>query len=485
MISKIFYRKRYTFLLLLMMYSITTIHAQIQIGQDIIGGISGDSGDLLGFSTDISSDGSIIAIGAPGGQFGYVSVYENISGNWVQIGNDINDETIGDLSGYSLSLSSDGSIIAIGAINASGINGFNTGHVRVFENVSGNWVQIGQNIDGEDQVDQLGFSTDISSDGSIVAISSPGNDDNGINSGNVRIFENVSGNWVQIGQDIDGEAVSDRSGRALSLSSDGSVVAIGAFLNDGNGDDSGHVRVFENVSGNWVQIGNDIDGEAMDDLLGRSLSLSSDGSIIAISSSGRVQVYENVSDSWVQIGQDIEGSGLGRSVSLSFDGNIIAISAFGNNNSGLVRLYQNVSDNWVNIGNDINGDEEGDQLGRSLSLSSDGFTLIVGAPENVSDGSGLGYVRVFSLEELLSINDIDLSTLTLYPNPASKTVILDNPQNMDLDSVAIYDITGRLVQEIDSNNEIVMDISHLENATYLVTINSKENTLTKKLVINN
>ncbi|CAK0897715.1 unnamed protein product [Prorocentrum cordatum] len=51
--------------------------------------------------------------------------------------------------------------------------------------------------------------------------------------------------WNQVGQDIDGEASGDRSGEVVSLSSDGSRVAIGARYNDGATElDSGHVRVF-------------------------------------------------------------------------------------------------------------------------------------------------------------------------------------------------------------------------------------------------
>ena len=37
----------------------------------------------------------------------------------------------------------------------------------------------------------------------------------------------------------------DLSGSSVSLSADGSTVAIGATRNDGNGTDSGHVRVYE------------------------------------------------------------------------------------------------------------------------------------------------------------------------------------------------------------------------------------------------
>ena len=47
--------------------------------------------------------------------------------------------------------------------------------------------------------------------------------------------------WVQLGSDIDGELSGDNSGQSVSISSDGSIVAIGAINNDGNGSNSGHV----------------------------------------------------------------------------------------------------------------------------------------------------------------------------------------------------------------------------------------------------
>ena len=65
-------------------------------------------------------------------------------------------------------------------------------------------------------------------------------------------------------------------------SSDGSIVAIGSYLNDGNGNDSGHVRIYKNINNTWTQLGSDIDGEAAGDSSGVSVSLSSDGSVIAV-----------------------------------------------------------------------------------------------------------------------------------------------------------------------------------------------------------
>ncbi|CAK0897704.1 unnamed protein product [Prorocentrum cordatum] len=61
--------------------------------------------------------------------------------------------------------------------------------------------------------------------------------------GRILVTFASSGSRATLG-DIDGEASGDRSGVSVSLSSDGSRVAIGAFFNDGAGLDSGHVRVF-------------------------------------------------------------------------------------------------------------------------------------------------------------------------------------------------------------------------------------------------
>jgi len=224
----------------------------------------------------------------------------------VQIGQDIDGEDIDNFSGESVSISADGNIVAVGARFNDGSANV-SGHVRIFQNQNGSWIQIGQDIDGEAAVDTSGSGLSLSANGNIVAIGAPQNDGNGDDSGHVRVFQNQNGSWIQIGQDIDGEASLDSSGDtfALSLSADGNIVAVGAPGNDGNGDDSGHVRVFQNQNGSWIQIGQDIDGENSNDSSGASISLSSNGNIVAIGSpvnssfSGHVRVFQNQNGSWV------------------------------------------------------------------------------------------------------------------------------------------------------------------------------------------
>src|SRR5690554_1925454 len=136
-------------------------------------------------------------------------------------------------------------------------------------------IQIGQDISGAALNDYCGYSVTLSSYGNIVAVGAPRNDNNGNDSGHVRIFEEISGGWTQIGQDIEGEFAEDQNGFSIALSSFGNIVAIGAPFNDGNGNNSGSVRVYEFDMGVWKQLGHDIDGKFAEEQSGFSISLSS------------------------------------------------------------------------------------------------------------------------------------------------------------------------------------------------------------------
>ena len=367
--------------------------------------------DQSGYSVSISADGSVVAIGANGNDgngdnSGHVRVYEYNATSWVQRGADIDGEAVYDQSGRSVSLSVDGSIVAIGAAYNDG-NGNYSGHVRVYEYNATSWVQRGADIDGEADENQSGISVSISADGSVVAI---GATSNANYRGHVRVYEWINSIWVQRGADIDGEASFDQSGYSVSISADGSVVAIGAIGNY-NGNYRGHVRVYEYNGTSWVQRGADIDGEVANDQSGYSVSLSADGSIVAIGAPynngrGHVRVYEYNATSWVQRGADIDGEAAGDlsgwSVSLSADGSIIAIGAPYNNgngtNSGHVRVYEWINSSWVQRGADIDGEAAYDQSGYSVSLSADGSIVAIGAPYNDGNGGNSGHVRVYKYE---------------------------------------------------------------------------------------
>ncbi len=290
-------------------------------------------------------------------------------------------------------------------------------------------VQIGQDIIGEFDHHGLGEAISLSADGNTVAIGcwTP---NYFANNGSVRVYgKNVdTGEWEQIGDIIESETndrviLGEQSGRAISLSDDGTVLAIGARGNDEAGTDAGHVRVFKKMTDapspggfKWVQIGNDIDGTQAGSLSGFEVSLSGDGNVVAIgapffdvnglSDAGHVRVYKrdgDAFDNWVQIGSDIEGQSVGErfgaSVSISDNGNTLAVAALnivriGHStwkSEGLItRVYQNVNGSWDEVG-DFMGDEgtvRRDDRGGYVRLTGDGNTLAI-------TGWAGGYVRVY------------------------------------------------------------------------------------------
>ncbi len=318
----------------------------VQIGEDIVGE---NAGDNTGRSVSLSADGNIIAIGAEkndenGFNSGHVRIFENQNGNWVQLGEDINGQEAIDLFGTSVSLSEDGNTVAVGAPGNDG------GYVKVFSYQEGAWIQIGENIQGEGNFDQSGVSISLSSNGNVLAIGAEFNSDNGIEAGHARIFENQNDSWVQIGEDIDGTSAGDFFGKALALSGDGSTIAVSSGGNASNLTDAGYVQVFENQNSTWVQVGNDIIGEAEGDIYlssSNSLALSAGGNILAIGarhndgngeSSGHVRIFSNTDGVWEQIGEDIdgeaEGDQSGHSVAFSSSGDFIAIGARDNEGTG-------------------------------------------------------------------------------------------------------------------------------------------------------
>jgi len=378
--------------------------AQTQIGADIDGEMSTDES---GYSVSMP-DSNTLAIGAPfNNDTGHVRIYRWNGTIWQQKGQDIDGEDLGDQSGFSVSMP-DSNTVAIGAQNNDGTAN-NAGHVRIYRWDGTMWLQKGLDIDGEAANDRSGYSVSMP-DSNTVAVGAYANSGNGFIAGHVRVYQWDGSAWQQKGVDIDGDSTGDNCGYSVSMP-DSLTVAVGAPLNDGNGTNSGHVRIFRWNGSAWIQKGNDIDGERSGDGSGNSVSMP-DSNTVAIgapfnngngTNSGQVRVYHWNGIQWQKRGADIDGEAAddrsGLSVSMP-DSNTVAIGTPFNRGNGLfsghVRIFRWNSNNWIQKAMDIDSEASGDQSGWSVNMPTDNI-IAIGARNNDGNGSNSGHVRVYSI----------------------------------------------------------------------------------------
>jgi hypothetical protein len=213
-----------------------------------------------------------------------------------------------------------------------------------------------------------------------VAIGAPASIENSV--GAVRVHElsinkNNASSWRQIGHTLVGSHAGLRFGESVSMSDDGTVLAVGAR---GNAlFDAGQVQVFRLVNNRNGNNNNTDDEE------------------------------EWISDDQIFHGAEV-GEGFGAAVSLSADGNTLAIGGpvsneFGcktacDDASGRIQVYQYKSETreWIQQGSSLGGSDAA-AFGSAVALSADGQRVAGGAPQSDFDGmnAGTGSVLVFNL----------------------------------------------------------------------------------------
>ncbi len=483
-----------------------------QLG-NVINGTS--NGDRFGMSVSLSSNGKIIAIGAPqqdvsvqnDGQddFGYVRVFEEISGEWIQLGQDIGGVNIEDHFGHDISISGDGTTLAVGSW-LSGSEEF-SGQVKVFKYLSGGWQQIGSTINGDEE-NALLSSVELNFDGSKMIVGSPGANKNSVNScGIARVYENISNNWIQIGQDLFGDLADQQLGREVSISSDGNTVAISSRYYDQNDDnlDEGIIEVYELVGSNWVQKGQSLSGINQEIWMGNCLKIASNGQSLATSVtldplSGPIvaRVFEFQNNLWSQKGTDIHTpadlngnyNSVINSISISSDGNFLLVGDIEDApdyQGGQARLYEFSLGSWTQK-TEVNGENNLDQFGWSVSMSSDASIFAVGSRNSSNNnGSFAGHVKIFGEALSNSSNSNYLNkNIKVFPNPNKGIFQLKFDQQDASGLINIINPLGKSIhKQFFSSNTIDIDLIDHPSGIYFIEITSQGNNYIERLLIEN
>ena len=395
----------------------------------------------LGYSVSVSADGSTVAATAPGTTSGHAHVFTRSATGWKDAESSVSrlwaaDGDGGSSFGIALSASADGGTVVVGA-SGSDSGGTNAGAAYVFTKPSGGWgtaepARITLTASDGASGDRFGSSVSVSGDGSIVAVGSHLDDDNGTGSGSIYVFTRPSGGWTATAAQVkikpsDG-ATGDVFGSSVSVSGDGSIIAVGSPEDDDKGNISGSVYVFTRPDGGWTTMATQAkltaaDGAAVD-LFGSSVAVSGDGSIIAVgsigddangSASGSIYVFTRPDGGWTATAAQAKltaadgatNDAFGNSVAVSGDGSIIAVGSIGDddngNGSGSVYVFTKPSSGWTATAAQAKltaaaGAEE-DKFGVAVSLNADGSKAAVGASGDDDNAGDSGAVYLFTMPD--------------------------------------------------------------------------------------
>lgn len=332
-------------------------------GWELLGdrAVGGSADDFLGNAVALSADGSVVAMGAVGhnNSQGQIRVLEwdSQASTWRQRGDLIDGSAAGDFLGESVSLSADGATLAIGAWGAT-VGGDRPGQTDVYSWNGTAWTRRGNPVVGKTDAEVFGWSTSLSADGNTLAVGAWGGvDAQDTQTGRVAIYAWQTDAWVQLGGDIVGTAAGDWTGWSVALAGDGRSIAVGSSGSGANGDFSGQADVYAWDGSAWAKRGDSIAGAAAGDEAGAAISLSSDGMVLAVGSrlngdaaalSGHVRTFAWSGSNWEKLAPDIQGEGagdeFGATVSLSGSGRTLAAGSLLHDgasgvNSGHARVF--------------------------------------------------------------------------------------------------------------------------------------------------
>jgi hypothetical protein len=206
----------------------------------------------------------------------------------------------------------------------------------------------------------------------------------------------------------------DRFGWSVSVSGDGNTIVAGSPYSDlGSNIDQGAVYVFIRSGQNWTQQQKLTvsDGMAFDHF-GWSVSVSADGNTIVVGApystmstkkeQGSAYVFMRSGGKWTQQQKLIASDGMtgdrfGWSVSISSDGNTIVIGSYlddigSNREQGSIYIFLLSGENWTQRNHIIASDgAAGDYFGWSTSVNTTGNTIVTGASgDNIGKKTGQG-----------------------------------------------------------------------------------------------
>lgn len=358
-----------------------------------------DGGAGQGTGSAVAMDGGILAVGASqdddsGASSGSAYLFDSATG--IQLDKLLaTDGAAGDRFGFSISLA--GGIVAVGAPYDDD-QGIDSGSVYLFDVFTG--AQLVKIVASDGQAgDEFGF--DVALDSGTLAIGAKRDDDNGQDSGSLYLYDVATAALITKVLPNDG-AANDNFGEAVDL--DQGIVAVGAHGDGDRGPLSGSAYLFDASTGAQLAKLLASDGSS-NDFFGSAITI--DGGVVAVGAwadsiffdhSGSVYLFAAATG--LQLEKLVPADGDDRDhfgISLAMDQGIVAIGADGDDdsafNSGSAYLYDVASRQLMRKLLSSSGNAH-DEFGAAIAIE-DGVVAI-GAPSDDDQGASSGSAYVYA-----------------------------------------------------------------------------------------
>jgi hypothetical protein len=105
---------------------------------------------------------------------------------------------------------------------------------------------------------------------------------------------------------------------------------------------------------------------------------------------------------------------------------------------------------------------------------------------NICGTQNTSRIRSIVCGSALTVDSFNSSIFSIAPNPADDFVNISNTAKINIQSVVMVDVNGRIVKMAEYNNvsDIQINISDLSAGMYLMNITSDQGTATKKIIKN-
>jgi hypothetical protein len=285
------------------------------------------------------------------------------------------DGANGDLYGYRLAISGDGTKVIVGSFAEEASTGSgHRGAAYIYTLSGGSWSQTAKILaaDQSGTNASFGVSVGMNSDGTKVVIGAQAQGGWGA----AYIFAYNGTSWVKEGSTLlaSDKQSGDQFGQSVSMNSDGTRVIAGAFFEDSGGDASGAAYVFAYNGTSWSQQAKLVGDNQAGDWFGEGVSMSSDGTRV------------------IAGGREAGSYGIGFAYVFNFS-----------------------SGSW-DTGTKISPPSDvvaGDYLGQTVSISGDGTKVLIGAPaDHVSSLANTGSAYVFTYNGSSWVQEVKLTAAT-------------------------------------------------------------------------